>query len=64
MKIGRNQPCPCNSERKYKHCHGYLTAGSDRPAPDAETRRVFERHQADERIREEQQGLGKPIISV
>ncbi len=21
-KIGRNQPCPCGSGRKYKHCHG------------------------------------------
>tara|TARA_B100000686_G_scaffold190948_1_gene197623 strand:+ start:8574 stop:11096 length:2523 start_codon:yes stop_codon:yes gene_type:complete len=23
-KIGRNQPCPCNSGKKYKHCHGAL----------------------------------------
>lgn len=21
-KVGRNQPCPCRSGRKYKHCHG------------------------------------------
>jgi preprotein translocase subunit SecA len=21
-KIGRNDPCPCNSGKKYKHCHG------------------------------------------
>ena len=21
-KIGRNQPCPCKSGRKFKHCHG------------------------------------------
>ncbi len=21
-KVGRNQPCPCGSGRKYKHCHG------------------------------------------
>ena len=21
-KVGRNQPCPCNSGKKYKHCHG------------------------------------------
>ncbi|MGB7966146.1 MAG: SEC-C metal-binding domain-containing protein [Methylocella sp.] len=20
--MGRNQPCPCGSGRKYKHCHG------------------------------------------
>ncbi|MGF1528799.1 MAG: preprotein translocase subunit SecA [Candidatus Competibacterales bacterium] len=23
-KIGRNEPCPCGSGRKYKHCHGRL----------------------------------------
>ena len=23
-KIGRNEPCPCNSGKKYKHCHGSL----------------------------------------
>ena len=21
-KIGRNDPCPCGSGRKFKHCHG------------------------------------------
>ena len=21
-RIGRNDPCPCGSGRKYKHCHG------------------------------------------
>jgi len=24
-KIGRNEPCPCGSGKKYKHCHGQLT---------------------------------------
>lgn len=23
-KIGRNEPCPCGSGKKYKHCHGKL----------------------------------------
>jgi preprotein translocase subunit SecA len=23
-KIGRNDPCPCGSGKKYKHCHGRL----------------------------------------
>ncbi|BAU47283.1 preprotein translocase subunit SecA [Sulfurifustis variabilis] len=23
-KVGRNQPCPCGSGKKYKHCHGKL----------------------------------------
>ena len=25
-KVGRNEPCPCGSGRKYKHCHGALAA--------------------------------------
>ncbi|HGJ5873355.1 preprotein translocase subunit SecA [Arsenophonus apicola] len=24
QKIGRNEPCPCGSGKKYKHCHGSL----------------------------------------
>jgi preprotein translocase subunit SecA len=23
-KVGRNDPCPCGSGKKYKHCHGAL----------------------------------------
>ena len=23
-KVGRNEPCPCGSGKKYKHCHGQL----------------------------------------
>jgi len=22
IKVGRNDPCPCGSGKKYKHCHG------------------------------------------
>jgi len=25
-KVGRNEPCPCGSGKKYKHCHGALTS--------------------------------------
>jgi preprotein translocase subunit SecA len=25
-KVGRNEPCPCGSGKKYKHCHGRLEA--------------------------------------
>jgi preprotein translocase subunit SecA len=28
-KVGRNEPCPCGSGKKYKQCHGKL--GSDTP---------------------------------
>jgi preprotein translocase subunit SecA len=24
-KIGRNEPCPCGSGKKYKHCHGQVS---------------------------------------
>ncbi|WP_297482245.1 preprotein translocase subunit SecA [Ferrovum sp.] len=24
MRVGRNDPCPCGSGKKYKHCHGKL----------------------------------------
>jgi preprotein translocase subunit SecA len=26
-KIGRNDPCPCDSGKKYKHCHGNIALG-------------------------------------
>lgn len=25
-RVGRNEPCPCGSGKKYKHCHGTLSA--------------------------------------
>jgi len=25
MRVGRNDPCPCGSGKKYKHCHGKLS---------------------------------------
>ncbi|MBT7331517.1 MAG: hypothetical protein HN804_10795, partial [Oceanospirillaceae bacterium] len=24
-KVGRNEPCPCGSGKKYKQCHGKLS---------------------------------------
>ncbi len=24
-KVGRNEPCPCGSGKKFKHCHGALS---------------------------------------
>jgi len=26
QKVTRNAPCPCGSGKKYKHCHGAITA--------------------------------------
>ncbi len=25
VKVGRNDPCPCGSGKKYKQCHGALS---------------------------------------
>jgi preprotein translocase subunit SecA len=33
-KIGRNDPCPCGSGRKYKQCHGQLAGDEPAFAPD------------------------------
>ena len=37
LKIGRNDPCPCGSGRKYKHCCGSAQppAAAAEPAPEA-----------------------------
>jgi len=50
--VGRNDPCPCGSGRKYKQCHGALAAGSTlapaaaRVDPDARVAAALARHQA------------------
>ena len=59
-KIGRNQPCPCLSGKKYKHCHG----SNDLHHMRREIDKILERGAASRIQREKQQGLGKPIISV
>ncbi len=35
-KIGRNEPCPCGSGKKYKQCHGRLSSARVRPASSSE----------------------------
>ena len=72
MKIGRNQICPlCSSGKKYKKCCGnpllnekpsLIQTYSNDFSP--EVKKALERHKANELIREQQQGLGKPIIST
>lgn len=70
MKIGRNQPCPCNSGLKYKKCCGSPRkeqSGSFQPYPrqiPSDMHTIIEHHEADELIRQQQQGLGKPIIAT
>jgi hypothetical protein len=69
-KIGRNENCPCNSGKKYKHCCGKYTAVSinaGHELPFEERMRLdnsLASHQAKEARRRQQQGLGRPIISA
>lgn len=69
VKIGRNQPCPCNSGLKYKKCCGIPRkeqSGSFQSYPrqiPSEMYTATEHHKADELIRQQQQGQGKPIIA-
>lgn len=60
MKIGRNQPCPCGSGKKFKRCHGAVTDNA--PAVPAIQQKLDE-IQALQLQREQQQGLGRPIIT-
>lgn len=65
MKIGRNKQCPCGSGKKYKRCHGGFG-----PVPVADAGLIQalhhsrDRFEAQERIRQAQQGHGKPIIAA
>ncbi len=47
LQVGRNQPCPCGSDKKYKDCH--ITAGERFLAKVARQRRM-------ESLKEERQG--------
>ncbi len=65
LKVGRNQPCPCGSGKKYKKCHGSFTVA---PPPQPSVSKSFveqtvQRHEAAERIRQNQQGFGRPVVS-
>lgn len=68
-KLGRNDPCPCGSGRKFKKCHGSIDSldmlrmlNSPRMCQELQT--MVARREAQEFQRREQQGLGKPIIST
>ena len=66
-KIGRNQPCPCGSGKKYKRCHGdplHPKLHLPTQAMSQAARKAMRRHEAEELVRVQQQGEGKPIIST
>lgn len=63
-KVGRNEPCPCGSGKKYKKCHGDLAHLDRVSAAMAAVPRIRARLDAKEHQRIEQQGHGKPIIAA
>jgi hypothetical protein len=62
QKVGRNEPCPCGSGAKYKKCCGKISMTQPSALP-YDIKHLLEKRQAQERIREKQQGMGRPIIS-
>jgi hypothetical protein len=66
-KVGRNDPCPCGSGKKFKRCHGGIT-GPPASTPPALSEEALEAKiaqiRAFQKQREQQQGLGKSIISL
>lgn len=63
-KIGRNDQCSCGSGIKYKKC----CLNKKKPSIfdkniQADLNRIIKHQNAKEKIRQQQQGLGKPIIS-
>jgi hypothetical protein len=61
-KIGRNEPCPCGSGKKFKRCHGSPVAPATPLVPSVA--KALARSEAERVQRERQQGLGKSIISA
>jgi hypothetical protein len=70
MKAGRNERCPCGSGKKYKRCC------IDNPKPQANpfmaaappemmrrAQEIMRLHEAQEDVRQQQQGHGNPILS-
>lgn len=69
-KIGRNEPCPCESGKKYKKCCIDQLKPNVRPGvrtmpPEVmrQAQEMMRLHKAQENVRQQQQGHGHPIIS-
>jgi len=66
-KVGRNEPCPCGSGKKYKKCHGRNDLKNTResfPFNRADIEKMLKQKKAKEIQRTQQQGRGRPIIST
>ena len=72
MKVGRNDPCPCGSGKKFKKCHNnfrfelpfLIQQARIEKHLEEEGKRLLEQQRAKEIQRQHQQGLGRPIISI
>jgi len=66
-KVGRNEPCPCGSGKKYKKCHGNanrINTAASFPFNRADVEKMLKQKEAEEIQRIHQQGRGRPIIST
>jgi SEC-C motif len=63
-KIGRNHPCPCGSDKKFKHCHGTISGSPKLYFDEFSFQSRLREIEAQNAQREMQQGLGRPIISA
>ncbi len=62
QKVGRNDPCPCGSGKKFKKCHGSVTAQAspNQSTPDPEALKTkLEQIAAFQKQRQQQQGFRK-----
>lgn len=70
MKVGRNDPCPCGSGRKFKKCHlnmpplEALIPPPRGPSPPPEILEHFERHEREEAARIRTFGDIRPVIHI
>ncbi len=62
MKVGRNDPCPCKSGKKYKKCCLLLEQSSSAYSVPTEVIKKFQEHQRNEIKREKLYGKVRPII--
>jgi hypothetical protein len=61
-KVGRNDPCPCGSGKKYKKCHNGKPIVEMSPEFKAKARKLFNDKIAAERRHKEQFGAVMPVI--
>src|ERR1035437_679651 len=70
MKVGRNDPCPCGSGRKFKFCHlnmadiGTLPKSRIAPPLPDHVREKFEKHRIAELIRERTYGKVREPLHI